>query len=89
MGSSSHAFITLAHWERAHGSIAKLSRRLGFSSRNHFSRVFSAEFGCRPSDVRDRASIPEFNTAPINGKSAEATAKLELIASWLSDIRQQ
>lgn len=80
------AFIVLAH--REHTGIADLSQRLGFSSRNHFSRVFSAEFGCRPSEVRCRAAIPEVNSGQVYGRSAEAAAKLETIASWLSDIRR-
>jgi AraC-like DNA-binding protein len=83
-----HAFITLAHWEQAHGSIAELSSQLGFSSRNHFSRVFNTEFGCRPSDVRSRAAIPAVASDPANKKDSEATAKLETIASWLTEIRR-
>jgi AraC-like DNA-binding protein len=81
-----HAFITLAHCHEAHGSIAEISRRFGFSSRNHFSRAFSAEFGCRPRDVRPRAAIPAVDPDPTNRKDAEAAAKLETIASWLTEI---
>lgn len=83
-----HAFITLAHWPEAYGSIAELSCRLGFTSRNHFSRVFRAEFGCRPSDVRGRASTLDIDASRGHGQGGQVAAKLEIISSWLVEICQ-
>jgi AraC-like DNA-binding protein len=81
------AFIELARSELSRGGISRISRGLGFSSPNHFNRVFRAQFGCRPSDVQGKGS-PSNSTLPAEVGSREARAKLGIIASWLADIRR-
>lgn len=51
------AHSVLADRSSRHRSIAEIAASVGFTSASHFSRVFRAEFGESPRDVRSRATL--------------------------------
>ena len=52
-----HSYELLASPRHAARSITEIAYSMGFNSSSHFSNLFRAEFGVRPSDVR-RATLP-------------------------------
>ena len=48
----------LASPQNANQSITEIAYRMGFSSSSHFSNLFRAQFGVRPSDVRGASVAP-------------------------------
>jgi AraC-like DNA-binding protein len=53
-----HSYDLLASPRHAARSITEIAYSMGFSSSSHFSNLFRAEFGVRPSDVRGTAFPP-------------------------------
>jgi AraC-like DNA-binding protein len=43
------------------GSVAEICYKVGFNDQAYFSRAFKKQFGCSPSDFRNRHSDPDLS----------------------------
>jgi AraC-like DNA-binding protein len=58
-------------------SITEIAYSMGFCSSSHFSNLFRAQFGVRPSDVRGAREAVSGKSAPQSGDAALASDALE------------